>query len=61
VHPLLDANYLATERDRWEFRQCIKLAREIFAQDAFHPFRGRELSPGSDVQVDAMIRQTLNG
>lgn len=59
-HPVLDANYLATERDRWEFRQCIRLSREIFAQKAFDPFRGRELAPGenaqSDAEIDAYIR-----
>lgn len=45
----------------WEFRQCVKLSREIFAQEAFGPFRGPEVLPGSHVQsdaeIDAFIRQ----
>ncbi|XP_015274329.1 PREDICTED: choline dehydrogenase, mitochondrial [Gekko japonicus] len=60
-HPILDPNYLSTEIDIWEFRQCVKLAREIFAQEAFEKFRGPEIQPGSHVQsdeeIDAFIRQ----
>lgn len=39
----------------WEFRQCVKLSREIFAQKAFDPFRGAEVQPGPEVQSDAEI------
>ncbi|CAI5767273.1 choline dehydrogenase, mitochondrial [Podarcis lilfordi] len=60
-HPVLEPNYLSTEIDVWEFRQCVKLAREIFAQEAFEKFRGPEIQPGSHVQsdgeIDAFIRQ----
>ncbi|XP_032996816.1 choline dehydrogenase, mitochondrial isoform X2 [Lacerta agilis] len=60
-HPVLEPNYLSTERDVWEFRQCVKLSREIFAQEAFEKFRGSEIQPGSHVQsdgeIDAFIRQ----
>lgn len=55
AHPAIQPNYLATERDRWELRQCVKLTREIFAQRAFDPFRGPELLPGPEVQSDAAI------
>lgn len=41
--------------DVWEFRQCIKLSREIFAQRAFNAFRGAEVQPGPEVQSDADI------
>lgn len=45
----------------WEFRQCVKLSREIFAQKAFDPFRGPEALPGpqvqSDADIDAFVRQ----
>ncbi|XP_071485276.1 choline dehydrogenase, mitochondrial-like [Diadema antillarum] len=54
-HPILDPNYLATEIDRWEMRECIKLTREIFAQPAFDPYRAEELQPGISVQTDAEI------
>ena len=54
-HPLLQPNYLATERDRWEMRAAVRHAREIFSQKAFDPFRGAELQPGADVASDAEI------
>ena len=40
---------------RWEMRQCVRLAREIFAQPAFDEFRGREETPGSDAQTDSEL------
>ena len=48
-------NYMATEGDRAEMRAAVRLTREIFAQAAFDPYRGRELAPGPDVQSDAEI------
>lgn len=52
---------LLSDSDVWEFRQCIKLSREIFAQKAFYPFRGAEVLPGpqiqSDAEIDAFVRQ----
>jgi choline dehydrogenase len=48
-------NYMSTEGDRREFRDGIKLTREIFAQQAFDPYRGAELSPGLQVRTDAEI------
>ncbi len=54
-HPLLQPNYLATERDRFEMRQSVKLTREIFAQKSLDTFRGEELRPGPKVQTDAEI------
>jgi len=52
-------NYMATEGDRREFRDGIKLTREIFAQKALEPFRGAELSPGPDVRTDAQIDEHI--
>ncbi len=44
-----------------EFRDAIRLTREIFAQKAFDPYRGAELSPGpavaTDAEIDAHIRR----
>ena len=37
------------------------MTREIFAQEAFAPFRGAELSPGEDVQSDAEIDAFIKG
>ncbi|CAI9549445.1 unnamed protein product [Staurois parvus] len=60
-HPIINPNYLSTEKDIVDFRQCVKLSREIFAQKAFDEFRGPEILPGSSVQtdeeIDAFIRQ----
>ena len=42
-------------------RACVRLTREIFAQTAFDPYRGREIQPGadavSDEAIDAFVRQ----
>jgi choline dehydrogenase len=53
-------NYMATEGDREEMRAAVRLTREVFAQDAFAPYRGEELAPGpettSDADIDAFVR-----
>jgi choline dehydrogenase len=48
-------NYMGTEQDRKEMRAAIRLTRELFAQKAFDPYRGAELSPGPAVQTDPQI------
>jgi len=53
--PRILFNYLATAGDRREFRDGVRLTREIFAQKAFDPFRGAELSPGAEVTTDAAL------
>ena len=59
--PRILFNYLSAESDRQEFRDAIRLTREIFAQRAFDPYRGAELSPGprvnTDAEIDAHIRR----
>ena len=40
------------EKDWEDFRRCIRLTREIFAQEAFAPFVRHEIQPGADVQSD---------
>jgi choline dehydrogenase len=54
-HPRIQPFYLQTERDRREFRDAVKLTREIFAQKAFDPYRGPEIQPGEHAQTDAEI------
>ena len=51
--PLIDPNYLATESDRREILQGLKMGREILAQSAFAPFRKREDAPGAGCLTDA--------
>jgi choline dehydrogenase len=49
-----------SEPDDWvQMRACVRLTREIFAQDAFAPYRGRELQPGAGVQSDAQIDEFI--
>ena len=45
-------NYMAHEEDWEDFRKCIRLTREIFAQEAFKPFVKHEIQPGNAVQSD---------
>lgn len=60
-HPSILFNYMAHEQDWREFRDGIRITREIMAQSALDPYRGRELSPGielqSDAELDAFIRE----
>jgi choline dehydrogenase len=53
--PRVFFNYLSHPDDREEMRACVRLTREIFAQPAFAPYRGREIQPGADVTSDAAI------
>ncbi|MCK9553343.1 choline dehydrogenase [Aquamicrobium sp.] len=50
--PVIRFNYMSHPDDWTEFRHCIRLTREIFAQAAFDPYRGSEISPGGHVQTD---------
>ncbi|MCP5087303.1 MAG: choline dehydrogenase [Rhodobacteraceae bacterium] len=48
-------NYMSTEKDWQDFRQCIRMTREVFAQAAFKPYAGKEIQPGADYQSDAQL------
>ena len=50
--PSILFNYMSQEKDWADFRTCIRLTREIFAQEAFAPYAGHEIQPGADVQTD---------
>ena len=53
--PRIRFNYLSHPDDLVDFRAGLRLAREIFAQKAFDPYRGREIQPGRNVQTDDEI------
>ncbi|MEP1355233.1 MAG: choline dehydrogenase [Tateyamaria sp.] len=59
--PVIRFNYMSTEQDWEDYRRCIRLTREIFAQEAFAPFVKHEIVPGaemqSDADLDAVIRE----
>lgn len=50
--PRILFNYMSQPVDWEDFRRCIRLTREIFAQRAFDPYRGKEIQPGAQVQSD---------
>lgn len=56
-------NYLQDSADVASWRNCIRLTREIMAQPAFDPYRGREIQPGDaisdDEAVDAWVRANV--
>ena len=58
--PKIQFNYMSHPDDWEEMRACVRLTREIFAQKAFDPYRGREIQPGddcvSDEAIDAFVR-----
>jgi len=57
--PVIRFNYMSHPDDWAEFRTCIRLTREIFAQPAFAPFVGQEIQPGSAVQSDDALDATI--
>ena len=61
--PKITFNYMSHPDDWTEMRACVRLTREIFAQAAFDPYRGREIQPGADCvtddAIDAFIRDKV--
>jgi choline dehydrogenase len=53
--PSIRFNYMSTEQDWREVRACIRITREIIRQKVLDPYRGREISPGVDVQSDSEL------
>jgi len=53
--PVIRFNYMSTPSDWEDFRHCIRLARELFAQPAFDPYRGREIAPGPEIRSDEAL------
>jgi choline dehydrogenase len=61
--PSIRFNYMSTEEDWRDFRTAIRLTREIFAQPALAPYRGKEIAPGeaalSDEALDDFVRDNV--
>jgi choline dehydrogenase len=53
--PSILFNYMSAEQDWREFRDGIRITREIMRQKALDPYRGREISPGADLESDAAL------
>ncbi len=50
--PKIAFNYMTHDSDWEDFRRCIRMTREIFGQEAFDCYRGKEIQPGAHVQSD---------
>ena len=54
---------METEEDRQDWRDCIRLTREILNQPALDEFRGDEANPGIEVntddEIDAWVRSNV--
>lgn len=61
--PKIEFNYLSTEQDRQDWRDCIRLTREILMQPALDAFRGDEIQPGfaveSDEAIDTWVKENV--
>jgi choline dehydrogenase len=61
--PVIQFNYMSSDKDWEDFRTCIRMTREIFEQPAMEPFAGPEIAPGADVssdeQLDAFISEAV--
>ncbi|WP_305839854.1 choline dehydrogenase [Photobacterium leiognathi] len=53
--PKIKFNYISTEQDKQDWRDCIRLTREIMAQSALDQYRGDEIQPGADITSDLAI------
>ncbi len=62
--PLIEPNYFSQEQDIIDTRNAFREARRVFMQKAFDPYRGEQMKPGAEVDidddasVDAWIRAT---
>jgi choline dehydrogenase len=52
--PLIDNNFLATDRDRRRMLEAVKLARRIARNPIFAPFISTEMMPGEKVHDDEL-------
>ena len=55
AHPSILFNYMSHEQDWQEFRDAMRITREIIHQPALDPYRGRALSPSEDLVTDAQL------
>ena len=59
--PAIRFNYMSHPDDWSDFRNCIRLTREVFGQEAFKPYVKHEIQPGASIQsdgeIDAFIRE----
>ncbi|WP_321333512.1 choline dehydrogenase [Breoghania sp.] len=59
ARPSVRFNYMSAPEDWDDFRKAVRLTREVFAQPAFDPYRGKEIQPGDDAQSDEALDDFL--
>lgn len=59
IAPAMQPNYLSDEYDRAIMLECVKISRQIFAQDLFSPYAGEEMFPGPAVQSDDALLEFI--
>jgi choline dehydrogenase len=61
--PTIKFNYISTEQDKQDWRDTIRLTRELLNQPALDKYREDEIQPGVSVQtdeeIDAWVRQNV--
>lgn len=57
--PSILFNYMSHADDWADFRTCIRLTREIFGQEAFAQYAGKEIQPGAALQSDEELDSFL--
>ncbi len=57
--PKILFNYMSQKKDWEDFRTCIRLTREIFGQEAFKPYVGKEIQPGESLQTNEDLDQFI--
>ena len=50
--PAIFPNYLSAEQDIVDIRNGFRITRDIFMQKAFDPYRGEQMKPSADVNID---------
>ncbi|ROH87909.1 choline dehydrogenase [Stagnimonas aquatica] len=59
AHPNIEARYLQHDSEMQRLLRALRLGREILAQPAFAPHRGREQMPGDGVLSEAPLREWI--
>lgn len=57
--PSIRFNYMSTEKDWSDFRTCVRLTEELFAQPAMKPYAGRRIAPAPEVQSDEALNDYI--
>lgn len=53
--PRIQFNYMSTEQDKQDWRDTIRLTRELLQQSALDEYRGEEIQPGMHIETDEQI------